>query len=393
MMAAADPWTMHAARWRDPAQAVSLHREAAIERGLLAGKTRGDFWGLLETLNVTLLVGREYEHFVMALTVRDGRPLTTCMPLPHPSGIAVDPRRRTVHIASTRNPNQIYGFRPLAGTLARRDRAPLAAAERPLMPVAAQFLPGSLYIHDLAMIGGTLHAAAAGHNAIVRITADGYEPVWWPRCIERRGVPDFSRNYIQLNSIAAGRTLAESFFTASGDRTAKRFPGQRDYPVDGRGVIFSGATREPVVRGLTRPHSARLWRRKLWVANSGYGELGTARDGGFVPVARLPGWTRGLCFCGDYAFVGVSRVIPRFSAYAPGLDVAKSVCGVFVVRLSTGRIEASIVWPRGQQIFAVELTTRAVSGFPYPASGRHAKSRLEALFYAFRTSSRRRGLK
>jgi uncharacterized protein (TIGR03032 family) len=391
MTAEAD-WTMQAARWRDPAQAVSLHH-AAIDRALLAGTTKGDFWGLLEALGVTLLVGREYEHFIMALTVREGRPLTTYIPLPHPSGIAIDSRRRTVHVASTRNPNQIYDFRPLAGTLKRRDRAPLPAPGQPLMPVAAQFLPGSLYIHDLAMIGGALHAAASGQNAIVRVTAGGFEPVWWPRCIERRGVPDFSRNYLQLNSIAAGATLARSFFTASGERIGKLFPGQRDYPVDRRGVIFSGATGEPVVRGLTRPHSARLWRRKLWVANSGYGEFGMVRDGSFVPVARLPGWTRGLAFCGDYAFVGVSRVIPRFSGYAPGLDVAKSVCGVFVVRLSTGKVEASIVWPRGHQIFAVELMARAVTGFPYSVGGRHDKARLESLFYAFRTSSRRSGLK
>jgi uncharacterized protein (TIGR03032 family) len=386
-MTGGESWNDHAARWRDPAEAVSLHRaEVAIDRRLLAGRTRGDFWGLLDRLGVTLLVGREYEHFVMALTVREGRPFTTYMPLPHPSGLAVDPRDGTVFIASTRNPNQIYRFRPLAGTLARRDRAPLPSGERPMMPVSAQILPGSLYIHDLAFVGGALHASAVGQNAVVRIIADGAEPAWWPRCIERRGVPDLGRNYLQLNSIAAGKTLAESFFTASGDGIGKRFPGDPNYPVDRRGVIFSGATREPVVRGLTRPHSARLWRRKLWVNNSGYGELGIAEDGGFVPVALLPGWTRGLAFRDDYAFVGVSRVIPRFRAYAPGLDGAKAVCGVFVVQVSTGTIVASIVWPRGNQIFGVELIDARVStGFPYLAAGRHDRSRLEMLFYAFRT--------
>ena len=35
----------------------------------------------------------------------------------------------------------------------------------------------------------------------------------------------------------------------------------------------------------------------------------------------LPGWTRGLWFHGSTAFVGASRVIPRFSNYAPGFDV------------------------------------------------------------------------
>jgi uncharacterized protein (TIGR03032 family) len=400
MTRAATQWAAQSALWRDPAEAVSLHRaDAAIDRRMLAGKASRDFWGLVASLDITLLVGREYEHFVMGLTVRRGRPHVTYMPLPHPSGIAVDPRRGTVFIASTRNPNQIYTFRPLVGLLARRDRAPLDGDGRPLMPVAAQFLPGSLYVHDLALVGGALHASAAGHNAVVRIADDGFAPAWWPRCIEKRRTPDFGRNYIQLNSIAAGQTLADSFFSASSEAIGRRFPGQPDYPVDGRGVIFSGATRAPVVRGLTRPHSARLWRRRLWVDNSGYGQFGTADGERFVPVAQLPGWTRGLAFAGGYAFVGVSRVIPRFSAYAPGVDVAGSVCGLFVIEVSSGRIVASMVWPNGNQIFAVEtIPARLATGFPYPAarqgssrqgSSRQAPSPLERLFYGFQTSSHR----
>ena len=377
--------------WRDPAAAVSLPRtDMTIDRRLLTGKIKGDFWGLIEQLRVTLLVGREYEHFVMALTVRASRPLVTYMPLPHPSGIAVDAKRGNVIIASTRNPNQIHTLRPITGMLARKDRLKPDADERPLMPIAAQFLPGSLYIHDLAVIDGQVHATATGHNAIVRLGDDGLERVWWPRCIERRRVPDFGRNYIQLNSIAAGNSLDESFFSASSDAVGGRFPGQRNYPVDGRGVIFSGATREPVVRGLTRPHSARIWRRRLWVNNSGYGEFGVSDDVRFRTVARLPGWTRGLAFAGGYAFVGVSRVIPRFKAYAPGLDVSASVCGVFAIDLKTGEVAASIVWPAGFQIFAVELLPADMtSGFAYTAAGRNGKSRIEALFFAFQTSARR----
>ena len=126
--------------------------------------------------------------------------------------------------------------------------------------------------------------------------------------------------------------------------------------------------------------------------NSGYGEFGATDNGAFLTVARLPGWTRGLTFVGGYAFVGVSRVIPRFSAYAPGLDGSKSVCGVFVIEMSTGKVVASIVWPIGHQIFAVDwIKASAASGFPYLAAGRNDTSRLERLFYGYRTPSRRSG--
>lgn len=363
-------WERHARMWRDPADVLSLHEAAAgIDRQLLKSRTKGDFWGLLQSLRITLLVSREYEHFVMALTVRDGRPFATFMPLPHPSGIVIDRRRSDVFIASTRNPNQILTFRPLRAT---------QSGERPLMPVASRFFPGSLYIHDLAIIGRALHANAVGQNAVVRIDDDGYQRVWWPKRVEQ------GRNTIQLNSIAAGKTLEQSFFSASSESAGARRPGQRNYPVDGRGVIFSGASREPVVRGLTRPHSARLWRRKLFVHNSGYGEFGVVEGDTFVTAAKLPGWTRGLVFHGGYAFVGASRIIPRFEAYAPGLNPKKSVCGVFAIELASGKVAASIVWPAGNQIFAIDwLPADRASGFPYPATGQGSRARLTQLFYSY----------
>ena len=49
------------------------------------------------------------------------------------------------------------------------------------------------------------------------------------------------RNVIQLNSIAPGADLAASYFSASSDRVSARRPGHRNYPVNRRGVIFSGA--------------------------------------------------------------------------------------------------------------------------------------------------------
>jgi hypothetical protein len=247
------------------------------------------------------------------------------------------------------------------------------------------FLPGCTYLHDLALVGGDLHGNAVGENAVVRLGQGGPpERVWWPRCVERDGTPDVSRNYLQLNSIAAGPDVESSYFSASSERISTRRPGHRNYPVDRRGVIFSGSTREPMARGLTRPHSARLRDGRVWVANSGYGELGVAADGGFEPVVRFPGWTRGLSFAADVAFVGTSRVLPHFRQYAPGLEVDRSECAVHAVRPATGEVLGSLVWPYGNQIFAVEPVPSSFSlGFPFLAAGRSSQARAKRLFYSF----------
>ena len=90
-------------------------------------------------------------------------------------------------------------------------------------------------------------------------------------------------------------------------------PGHRNFAVDGRGVVFSGATRAVVGRGLTRPHSARIHDGRLWVDNSGYGEVGVIEDGRFAAVARLPGWTRGLAAAGGRLWVATSTGHPALS--------------------------------------------------------------------------------
>jgi uncharacterized protein (TIGR03032 family) len=375
-------WTRHAAEWRDTAQVSSQWREAAdTDPRLLESRASKGWWSTLEQLGITLFVTREYEHLVLALA---GRAHTSYFPMPHPSGLAVDRKARCVHVASTRNPNQIYTFKPLASLLERSDVKLPGKYDPVMMPVTAAYYPGSLYIHDLAIVGGQLYANAVGHNAVVRLPEGNcFERSWWPKCIELQGSPVFSRNHIQLNSIAAGRTLAQSFFSASSDQIGRLRPGHLNYPVDGRGVIFSGVTREPVCTGLTRPHSARLRDKEIWVDNSGYGEVGLVHDGRLQVVRRLPGWTRGLCLVDDIAFVGTSRIIPKFARYAPGLDAAASICGIHAISCKTGDLVGSLEWPYGNQIFSIDwIPSGVTTGFPFRIPFRQQK-RETALFYSY----------
>lgn len=379
-------WARHHAEWREPAQIASHWEDAAAtDPALLQFKTKGDWWDLLEQKKITLLITREYEHLVMALTAAKGKPLVSFLRMPHPSGLVVDREKNVVHIASTRNPNQIFELSPATGVMPRLDVKAEALPQRPLVPIRSRFFPGSLYMHDLALIGGQLHANAVGQNAVVRLGSKGCERVWWPRCIETKKGPIFGQNHLQLNSIAAGDDIAGSFFSASTDVVSSRRPGHRNFPVDRRGVIFSGRTRDVVARGLTRPHSARLHEGRVWVDNSGYGQLGFIEDGALVSTTPLPGWTRGLCFHGRTAFVGTSRVIPRFRQYAPGLDVDKSACGLHAVDTRTGEIQASLTWPGGNQIFAIDWMPRKVScGFPFLMhEGKGAAARIKKMFYAY----------
>ncbi len=383
-------WQGHASEWRNPVEIASQWQNIKpLDVNLLEYKTTGPWWDILDETQSTLLVTREYEHLVMAITVRNEKPLISYLQLPHPSGMAVNVKKRTIHIASTRNPNLLFDFAPVSGFISRRDIS-LKAGEMEtyvttLLPKRIRFYPGCFYMHDLALINGKLYANSVGQNAVVNLSDDGgSERVWWPQCIEKKGVPIFERNHIQLNSIAAGSSIEKSYFSASSEKISTRRPGHKNFPVDRRGVIFSGETREPIAYGLTRPHSARLYNGRIYVDDSGYGELVIVDGAKTSTVARLPGWTRGLAFHKDIAFVGSSRIIPRFRQYAPGLDVNKSKCGLHAVDLKSGKILASLYWLYGNQIFAMELVPRNItSGFPTRLGSKNISRQEKNMFYSF----------
>jgi hypothetical protein len=63
--------------------------------------------------------------------------------------------------------------------------------------------------------------------------------------------------------------------------------------------------------------------------------------------------------------------------------VDASQCGVHAVDLDSGEVLGSLVWPSGNQIFAIDwVSSQFASGFPFSAS-RRASAREKELFYAF----------
>ena len=124
------------------------------------------------------------------------------------------------------------------------------------------------------------------------------------------------------------------------------------------GVVIDIDSGETVARGFAMPHSPRLGLGRLWVLNSGAGQLGTIdlASGRFEPVTTFPGFTRGLAFHGQFAFVGLSKI--RETSVFGGMPIEKDRanlrCGVGVVDLATGQQVAMLQFHSGvDEIFAV----------------------------------------
>ena len=113
-----------------------------------------------------------------------------------------------------------------------------------------------------------------------------------------------------------------------------------------RNLLMDVTTNAVLLRGLSMPHSPRWYAGRLWVLESGAGGVGflDPHSGRYVGLAELPGFTRGLDFCGPLAFIGLSQA--RDSAVFSGIPITERLaehertCGVCAVDLTSGQVVA-----------------------------------------------------
>lgn len=186
-----------------------------------------------------------------------------------------------------------------------------------------------------------------------RSNTHSFVPRWRPPFITELAPED--RCHLNGLAMVEGRP---AFVTALG--TTDTPSGWRADKKSG-GVILDVPSGEVVARGLSMPHSPRWYDGRLWVLESGSGSFGfVAPDTGkYEVLSVLPGFTRGLDFCGPLAFIGLSQV--RESAVFSGIAVAERpledrCCGVWVVNIHTGQTVAFVKFEDAlQEIFAVQV--------------------------------------
>jgi len=163
-----------------------------------------------------------------------------------------------------------------------------------------------------------------------------FRPLWRPPFVSQLAPED----RCHLNGLALEDGVPK-FVTAAA--VSDRAGGWRDQRAKG-GVIVHVESGEIVSKDLSMPHAPRFHDGRLWLLQSGTGELGTVdlATGRFEPVCFLPGYLRGLAFFRGFALVGMSRC--RKERTFAGLPLegrlgdrgAEARCGMAVVDLSTG---------------------------------------------------------
>ena len=315
------------------------------------------FPALLNQLGISLAVST-YQAGKVVLLRAEGDQLNTHFRLfDKPMGMALaQPNDSAARLA--------LGIR--AQIIDLRNTPATAAKLTPQGQHDACFLPrnshttGDIDIHEMAWGKDGLWFINTRFSCLCTCDADhSFIPRWRPPFVSAYAPED--RCHLNGLALVDGEP---KYITALG--TGNSPGGWRPRKADG-GILMDITDNRMICQGLSMPHSPRWYRDQLWVLESGCGSLAKVDQatGELTTVAELPGFTRGISFCGPLAFIGLSKV--RESAVFSGIPITKRVqerfCGVWVVNIETGETVAFLKFEEAvQEIFAVEV----LQGIRYP---------------------------
>jgi uncharacterized protein (TIGR03032 family) len=215
------------------------------------------------------------------------------------------------------------------------------------------FITGNIHSHEMAWAGDELWVVNTLFSCLCTLDDEfSFVPRWQPPFITELAGND--RCHLNGLALDRGRPRYATVMAESNEPAGWR-PGKAE-----GGCILDIASGQSVSRGLSMPHSPRVHDGRLWVLNSGLGslELVDPQSGKRDVVAGMPGYTRGLAFCGPYAFVGLSRI--RETAVFGGVPIAEHrdqlKCGVGVVDMRSGQSVAYLEFETGvEEIFDVQV--------------------------------------
>lgn len=213
---------------------------------------------------------------------------------------------------------------------------------------------GDISIHDLAWGSQELWIVNTRFSCLCTLSNKyNFLPQWRPNFVSAIAPED----RCHLNGVAMVNNLPK-YVTVLGRTDTPG--GWREHKASG-GCILEVPSSKVITQGLSMPHSPRMYQNRLWVLNSGCGEIITVdiTSGKQEKIVSLPGYTRGLALVGQYAFVGLSKI--RETAIFGNLPICDRFdelkCGIAVVDLQTRQMISLFEFQSGvDEIFDIQVS-------------------------------------
>ncbi|TWU22643.1 TIGR03032 family protein [Bythopirellula polymerisocia] len=211
---------------------------------------------------------------------------------------------------------------------------------------------GKVNAHDVAFGRRGIYFANTRFNCLARVSdRKQFVQCWLPPFISTMVAQD--RCHLNGLGMQSGQPTMMTAFCETDERN--------DWRKEDRftsGVLIDVICNEIVARNLCMPHSPRRYRGQWWLCNSGHGSLSQfdPASGECRETCSLPGFTRGLCFTGKHALVGLSKIRPEHILDAPPVRTrhGELMAGVALVNLLTGEQEGFLEFVEGgNEVFEV----------------------------------------
>ncbi len=312
-----------------------------------------NFPDLLQQLGISLVVST-YQAGKVIVVRSDGNTLNTHFRVfPKPMGLAVNYGKIAIGCAY-----QIWELRNMPAAAARIE--PAGKHDSCFIPRRIH-VTGDIDIHEMSWgEDERLWFVNTRFSCLCTLDNDhSFVPRWQPKFISAL-VPE-DRCHLNGLGMVEGKP---QYVTALG--MTDTLNGWRENKATG-GILIDVDGGDYIATGLSMPHSPRWYREGLWVLESGNGSVAKVdlNTGKLETISLLPGFTRGIDFCGNIAFIGLSQV--RETAVFSGIPLTQRLkertCGVWVVNMDTGKTIAFLRFEDAvQEIFSVQVIPR--SKFP-----------------------------
>ena len=304
-----------------------------------------NFPHILRQLGISLVCST-YQAGKLIVLRADGENINTHFRIfSKPMGIAANRERMAIGCAS-----QIWELHNMAAVANKLE--PQGKHDACYIPRKVS-VTGDIDIHEMAWGQKDLWFINTRFSCLCTLdTKYSFVPRWRPKFVTALTPED----RCHLNGLA---TIDDrpKYVTALGQSDSAG--GWRSNKANG-GILIDIDTQAIISTGLSMPHSPRWYDNRLLVLESGNGSLGAIdlASGKLDTITTLPGFTRGIDFCGSLAFVGLSQV--RETAVFSGIPLTERleerICGVWVVNIITGETIAFLRFEDAvQEIFAVQV--------------------------------------
>lgn len=298
---------------------------------------------LLRRYNLSLLVSTYQAQRILLFTAGPERLSMLMRTFERPTGMSYNGNQL---VLCTKK--QLWFFEKTFGV---RDSEGTVLPHDVIFVPRRSYVTGDVSAHEVGWVNGRLIFMNTRFSCLATTSEEfSFEPIWKPPFISKIVAED----RCHLNGMAID-SAGVNFVTALGKSDTQE--GWRANKKDG-GILMHVPTGEIVAHGFCMPHSPRIYARKLWILDSGVGQMQVVdpKSGVRETVCRFPGYGRGLTFYDRFAFVGLSKI--RESNMFGGLPISEHIselkCAVCVVDLQSGQIVGFIEFTKGiEELFDI----------------------------------------